>query len=175
MTPKVSLLIFAKGKFELKCLDFDRPVRGLIGRDYDCLIEFPDTPEFSDISRHHCEVDIDPPRMRVRDVGSRNGTFVNAELIGQRDEALDPTDVNPEAFPYRELKDGDTLLLGMTLIRVKIADPQAAIYELQPDRGTSAGTVAQVGDTMNDLRARTSATTLPTPEQHQIVTSDQPG
>ncbi|MDF0552306.1 FHA domain-containing protein [Kamptonema sp. UHCC 0994] len=36
------------------------------------------------ISRYHCLLDINPPDIRVRDFGSKNGTFVNGKKIGQR-------------------------------------------------------------------------------------------
>ncbi|KYC36281.1 hypothetical protein WA1_52005 [Scytonema hofmannii PCC 7110] len=35
-------------------------------------------------SRYHCLLDINPPDIRVRDFGSRNGTYVNGKKIGQR-------------------------------------------------------------------------------------------
>jgi pSer/pThr/pTyr-binding forkhead associated (FHA) protein len=36
------------------------------------------------ISRYHCLLDINSPDIRVRDLGSLNGTIVNGKKIGQR-------------------------------------------------------------------------------------------
>jgi len=35
-------------------------------------------------------LDINPPDIRVRDFGSKNGTFVNGEKIGQREAYQTP-------------------------------------------------------------------------------------
>ena len=93
---------------------------GAIGRAADCLLRLPCDLAHLDVSRHHCLLDIDPPRIRVQDLGSRNGTFVNGRLIGHR-TSRDP--VEQEAEPPSagcELKDGDELGLGPVVLRVGI-------------------------------------------------------
>src|SRR5207247_11148736 len=55
-----------------------------IGRAPDCHVRLPNDELHWTISRHHCVLDIDPPLVRVRDLGSRNGTFVNGVAIGPR-------------------------------------------------------------------------------------------
>jgi len=67
----------------LKCLD--GPLAGeliplesdrfLIGRETDCNLR----PDNELISRHHCVLRRDAYGLRVRDLGSKNGTFVNGE------------------------------------------------------------------------------------------------
>jgi pSer/pThr/pTyr-binding forkhead associated (FHA) protein len=71
-------------------------------------------------------LEIDPPDIRVRDLGSRNGTFVNGESIGQRSEVESPDEIDPRAFPERGLHDGDELKVGHTVFRVQITEPKGA-------------------------------------------------
>ena len=61
--------------------------RVAIGRGRDC--EFPVCTD--DVSRRHAEVYTDDGLFLVRDLSSRNGTFVNGELIGGP-RALEPGD-----------------------------------------------------------------------------------
>ena len=57
----------------------------IIGRGHDCTVHIPNDAWYRNVSRHHCLLEIDPPQVRVCDLGSRNGTYVNGELIGRRD------------------------------------------------------------------------------------------
>lgn len=49
----------------------------LIGREQDCHLR----PNSDLISRHHCVFTVDDFTVRIRDLGSTNGTFVNGERI----------------------------------------------------------------------------------------------
>lgn len=49
----------------------------LIGREQDCHLR----PNSELVSRHHCVISIDDFAVRVRDLGSTNGTFVNGQRI----------------------------------------------------------------------------------------------
>src|SRR5579872_2594536 len=52
----------------------------LIGREEDCHLR----PNSDLVSRHHCVFTVDDFTVRLRDLGSTNGTFVNGErLTGQ--------------------------------------------------------------------------------------------
>ncbi|KWT90925.1 protein kinase domain-containing protein [Candidatus Magnetominusculus xianensis] len=97
----------------------------IIGRGGDCNPRLPDDKDHSTISRHHCLLDINPPGMRVRDFGSLNGTFVNGKKIGQRDRTIAHREAIKAKFPEHDLKDGDTIRLGMTVFRVSITVPLA--------------------------------------------------
>ena len=84
--------------------------RVVIGRQDDCGIVMPEKT----VSRYHCQLDIDPPEVRLRDFGSLNGTFINGERIGGRgkDKTIEEArEDQQEDFP---LKDGDTIRLGMS-------------------------------------------------------------
>src|SRR5438105_4645102 len=83
-------LVVNQGTSEERELVFDKQARIVVGRAEDCQVCLPTDYAHSDVSRHHCEFEITPPRIRVRDLGSRNGTFVNGEKIGQRDSRALP-------------------------------------------------------------------------------------
>src|SRR5438132_10817282 len=57
----------------------------LVGRAPDCDLRLPAADEYMAVSRHHCRLEIDPPRVWVRDLGSRNGTRINGMQIGHPD------------------------------------------------------------------------------------------
>jgi pSer/pThr/pTyr-binding forkhead associated (FHA) protein len=49
----------------------------VIGRAEDCDVR----PESDRVSRHHCVFKVDEYTVRIRDLGSKNGTFVNGHAI----------------------------------------------------------------------------------------------
>lgn len=61
----------------------------LIGREADCQLRPP--CEF--LSRHHCAFLVDANTLRIRDLGSKNGTFVNGRRIGKDESILLHDDV----------------------------------------------------------------------------------
>lgn len=61
--------------------------RFLIGREQDCHLR----PNSELISRHHCVFTLDEYALRLRDLGSTNGTFVNDEQI-EGEVVLNPGD-----------------------------------------------------------------------------------
>ncbi len=77
----------------------------LIGREKDCHLR----PNNDLISRHHCVLTVDEFTVRIRDLGSTNGTFVNSERIqGQT-----------------VLQHGDQLGIGKLLFEIAIKDVAA--------------------------------------------------
>jgi pSer/pThr/pTyr-binding forkhead associated (FHA) protein len=50
----------------------------LIGRESDCQLR----RQSAFMSRHHCVLLLDEYTLRIRDLGSKNGTFVNGRRIG---------------------------------------------------------------------------------------------
>lgn len=59
----------------------------LIGREHNCDVRLP----HRSVSREHAEIRVEPDRVTVRDLGSRNGTRINERVI-QGDEELAPGD-----------------------------------------------------------------------------------
>lgn len=64
----------------------------MIGRAEDCHLK----PRSELISRYHCALLVEPSYVAVRDLGSKNGVYVNGERIGVE----------------QELKNGDRLAIG---------------------------------------------------------------
>jgi predicted component of type VI protein secretion system len=56
----------------------------LIGREEDCHLR----PESEFVSRHHCVLLLDDYTLRIRDLGSKNGTFVNGRRVGTAETIL---------------------------------------------------------------------------------------
>ncbi|MEU9874035.1 FHA domain-containing protein [Actinomadura sp. NPDC048021] len=65
------------------------------------------------------------PDIRVRDFGRRNGTYVNGVKIGQREAGQAPEDADHRHFPEHDLRTGDEIALGPTVLRVHIDAPRA--------------------------------------------------
>jgi serine/threonine-protein kinase len=83
---------------------FDHHDTFLIGRSDNAHLYLPDDRFFS---RHHCLLEIAPPRCFLRDLGSTNGTFVNGQKVS-------------EVF----LRNGDRIQGGQTVLEVLVAsDP----------------------------------------------------
>jgi pSer/pThr/pTyr-binding forkhead associated (FHA) protein len=95
----------------------------IIGRAEDCDIRLPDDRDHQDVSRHHCEVDASPTSLRIRDLGSRNGTFVNGDELMKRPRGQAPEDFDLRDSPAHELKDGDEIRMGNCILKVGIAVP----------------------------------------------------
>jgi predicted component of type VI protein secretion system len=75
----------------------------LVGREEDCHLR----PNSDLVSRHHCVFTSDEYSIRLRDLGSTNGTFVNGEKI--RGQVI--------------LKEGDRVVIGKLEFDMVIRDP----------------------------------------------------
>jgi predicted component of type VI protein secretion system len=95
----------------------------VIGRREDCDLRIP----LSDVSRKHCRVIVDGDSLKVEDLGSSNGTYVNGERVQQA-----------------ELSPGDTLQIGPVVFVLQV-DGHPADEELQPVTAQSAGAAGNAG------------------------------
>jgi pSer/pThr/pTyr-binding forkhead associated (FHA) protein len=82
--------------------------RFLIGREHDCQLR----PNSERVSRHHCVFSLDDFSVRLKDLGSTNGTFVNGNRISK--EIV--------------LKSGDHVVIGnlefqLSVLPGKVVDP----------------------------------------------------
>ncbi len=82
----------------------------VLGRSRKCTIRFP--AEDDTLSRFQSKIEIRPPKVFIRDYGSKNGTYVNEELIGRRESGMSAEEGRNRSYKPRELADGDIIRLG---------------------------------------------------------------
>ena len=104
----------------------DKAGLSAIGRAEDCPVHLSGGLDYQLVSRHHCLLDINPPEVRVRDLGSLNGTYVNGRLIGRRDQNEMPGDATELIEPGYPLADGDELRLGPVVFGIRVDVPAGA-------------------------------------------------
>jgi len=75
------------------------------------------------VSRHHFILEANPPDARIRDLGSRNGTFVNGVKYGGRPDGETPEDAKDRLYPQVDLANGDQVSVGEVSIAVSIVMP----------------------------------------------------
>ncbi|MDF0551601.1 FHA domain-containing protein [Kamptonema sp. UHCC 0994] len=123
--PSQVTLTITEGNLKGQKFTFDTRTTCIIGRATDCHPQIPDDENHRTISRYHCLLDINPPDIRVRDFGSKNGTFVNGNKIGQREANQTPEEAAKLSFPEFDLKTGDEIKLSHTIFQVKTEiDPE---------------------------------------------------
>jgi eukaryotic-like serine/threonine-protein kinase len=123
MIPSTVTLAVTQGTLIGKEYVFDGLARCMIGRADDCDIQLPNDCFHADVSRHHCLLEIAPPGVRVHDLESRNGTFVNGVRIQRPSDT--PADNDPSLPLGQDLKDGDEVQMGNLRLRVRVDNPSA--------------------------------------------------
>src|SRR6266446_6984341 len=103
ITMRVTLRVL-EGPYTGREFTFDQHDTFLIGRSESAHLCLPEDRFFS---RHHCLLEIAPPRCFLRDLGSTNGTFVNGQRV-------------PEAF----LTSGERVQGGETVLEVEVQSEQ---------------------------------------------------
>ena len=86
------------------------------------------------ISRHHFILEVNSPASRLRDLGSRNGTYVNGAKHGGRENAYDLESAGKVTGPTVDLVNGDIIKAGHTtfLVTVNQANESSAQLTEQP-------------------------------------------
>lgn len=105
----------------------------LIGREEDCQLR----PNSDLVSRHHCVFSTDDFTVRIRDLGSTNGTYVNNQRItGQV-----------------VLKQGDQIRIGKLAFEIQIRKdaPVAASQAPEPIAIDYSQGMPSAGETMTDF------------------------
>ncbi len=92
-----------------------------LGRHPDCQMHLPDD---TFVSRHHFILEACPPQACVRDLGSRNGTYVNGRKVGGRKEGESPAEGARRAYPEVTLKQGDRIQVGDTALEVHVTQAE---------------------------------------------------
>ena len=100
MTVRVTLTV-TEGPHQGQVFTFAEHDTFIVGRSKHAHFRLPSKDKY--FSRHHFLVEVNPPHCRVMDLGSRNGTYIN----GVRTPAAD-------------LRDGDLIKAGRTVLRASI-------------------------------------------------------
>jgi serine/threonine-protein kinase len=98
---------------------FTDPVHCTVGRAAECHVQVPGDGDTLMVSRRHCLLDITPPLIRVRDLGSLNGTYVNGAVVGRRKRGTAPGP-DPTSPDGADLHDGDRLTVGNSVFLIGI-------------------------------------------------------
>lgn len=130
------------------------PGKLIIGREEDCHLR----PASGFVSRHHCVLLLDAYTLRIRDLGSQNGTLVNGRRIGKGEIIL---------------LQGDMVSVGDLNFQIDLTpatnEASPAVPEAQPSASPQAleGTGIFDGDTLQAEGPRVvplpSAPPAPTP------------
>jgi pSer/pThr/pTyr-binding forkhead associated (FHA) protein len=97
----------------------------LLGRRPDCTLRIAS----SDVSRQHCELHLSDRGLRVKDLGSSNGTYVNGQRVSEA-----------------ALKAGDRLMVGPVVFVVQIDGKPAKITPEQAKSERPAAAQAAADD-----------------------------
>lgn len=116
MPGKITLSI-SEGAEQGEVFVFDKHDTLLFGRMEDCQVCLPDD---TTLSRHHFILEVNPPDARIRDLGSRNGTWINGQKYGGREKHETPEEGAKREYPQVDLHDGDQIRVGKTIFRVEV-------------------------------------------------------
>ena len=134
------------GKHDGRLIPIASP-KFLIGREQDCHLR----PNSDLVSRHHCVLSVDQFSVRLRDLGSTNGTFINDDrLRGQQ-----------------ELNQDDEVLVGKLRFSIQVTEVAPAEPD-HDDQPTDPLTPAGEQDTVSQTAALEEDTVqIPTPDSDQ--------
>jgi pSer/pThr/pTyr-binding forkhead associated (FHA) protein len=95
----------------------------IIGRRPDCDLCIP----LKEISRRHCELELRSGLLKLRDLGSSNGTYLNGQKIEQE----------------AEINTGDTIKIGPITFSIQINGKHRCVDDAKVDIGTDADVKAE--------------------------------
>ncbi|MHC4619425.1 MAG: FHA domain-containing protein [Planctomycetota bacterium] len=111
----------------------------VMGRRSDCDLYIPLKP----VSRRHCQLNRDRGVLKIRDLGSRNGTYVNGKRLEEEAAVVQPGD---------EIKVGPlTFVLQIDGRPEQIKMPKAAREESLEDRASADDATVEDSDSALDL------------------------
>jgi serine/threonine-protein kinase len=141
-------------------LEFDRHDTILVGRGSAAQLRLVNDPHFS---RHQFLLEVNPPDVLIRDLGSRNGTLVNGQKVSQC-----------------RLKTGDVIGGGLTRVRVTLVDAEddIATADLSDQAASEPSTISREPtpyqlEAARDTRKTQSAPPPPPPLEGPLL--DIPG
>jgi len=115
MAERVILRVIDGGPMTGKEYQFEQHDTFLLGRERECHFSLPDDPF---VSRHHFLLEVCPPDIRLRDLKSLNGTYVNGERVK-------PGPAGGRGYSHgsgssRLLYHGDRVQVGKTILVVTV-------------------------------------------------------
>lgn len=116
-----------------------KPGRTVVGREEGCQIRIP----VASVSRKHCELSDEGGTLKIRDLDSSNGTFVNNKKVGEAELAAGDV-LNIGGYTFVVKVDGQPAEIDASAIKAP-APPQAAQKstkaEAAPAKKEDAGSV----------------------------------
>ena len=163
----------------------------IVGRARDCHLALPNDDNHKTVSRYHCLLDINPPAVRIRDLGSLHGTYLNGQMIGRRNRNQTPEEGMQINSSGHDLATGDEIKLGKTVFRITIDAPNE-LTSLQPsaqpatlpeqtafgDRfnlssgmssGISSGMPSGISPTVSPLNPRSNLPLIPNSSEQKVL------
>jgi serine/threonine protein kinase len=117
MSGKVTLRV-SSGPIAGSVFTFEGHDTFVFGRSSDCHARL--SPDDHATSRHHFIIETNPPQARLRDLGSLNGTYVGGRRFGGRARDESPEQAALSQFPEVDLRHGDEIRVGRTVLAVEI-------------------------------------------------------
>jgi pSer/pThr/pTyr-binding forkhead associated (FHA) protein len=117
------------GEEEGRELVLENESKCILGRSRNCTYTLDDPRCL--LSRHHCRIKVSDPHVRIQDLGSLNGTYVNGENIGHRIKGQSVEDAPYTELPEYPLWDGDIVQIGGRTFQVEF-DPPPPESESEP-------------------------------------------
>jgi pSer/pThr/pTyr-binding forkhead associated (FHA) protein len=112
---------------------FRGPTNCLVGRGPDCFMRFAGAERDLAISRRHCQLFVNPPEVRIQDLCSLNGTYINGHAIRTTDQDT----------PIGNAQSGDIITVGGTSFVVDVVEcPDTS--EMDHDSAWKEGEVTKV-------------------------------
>lgn len=102
---------------------FEQPDILIFGRGDSCHAQIDRTDGHA--SRNHFILNVNPPRVSIRDLGSLNGTYVNGTKHGGRQKHESPEDAAQKEFSNIELHDRDQIRVGNTKFEISVEGASA--------------------------------------------------
>lgn len=112
-----------KGPMQGRVYEFEGHDIFLFGRDEQhCHASIQEDPF---VSRHHFLLEVNPPLSRLRDLGSRNGTFVNGKKHGGRVSFASLENEGKVGGSSIDLSNGDVITAGKTVFQVFVEEKKS--------------------------------------------------
>lgn len=125
MPAKIILEVTA-GPIKGQTFDFEEHDVFIFGREEDCHARL--AANDTTASRHHFLLEVNPPRARLQDIGSRNGTYINGQKYAGRPAHMTPEEARNLDHPVIDLADGDEIKVGETTFCVRVYVPAACCH-----------------------------------------------